>query len=433
MMLTSASVATTVGAATGGARSPSAAVTKPKAQPVTYARDVAPILNANCVSCHRAGEAGPFPLTSYNDARKRAATIAAVVGARVMPPWKLDSHGEFQNERRLSDAQIATLTRWARGGAKPGDLKAAPTPPKFRPGWALGRPDLVVSPSGEYALEAEGRDVYRCFVIPTDFPADRFVSALDVRPGNRAVVHHVLAYVDTTGKARKLDAKDPGEGYSTGGGIGFLPAGMLGGWAPGAMPAQLPPSTGILLPKGADIVLEVHYHKSGKPERDRSQVALYFGRDEAVERPLRYFPLVNLGLRIPPGAKDHVVRADLTVPADTTLVNVFPHMHLLGKQMTVTATLPDGTTKRLIHVPDWDFNWQGFYAYKEPVKLPRGTKVELVAHYDNSADNPRNPSHPPKTVTWGEQTTDEMCLAFLGFTVDAERRPKAAGRGGTTP
>lgn len=419
------------GLAAAGGSAPAGAGLKAKPGGVapTYARDVAPILFENCVSCHRPGQVAPFALGSYADAKKRAAMIAAVAAQRVMPPWKPASNGEFLHERRLTNAQIAVLKRWAERGAPLGKLADLAPAPKFPPGWALGAPDLVLQPAEAFSVEAEGRDVYRCFVVPTNFDAARYVSALDVQPGNRAVVHHVLAYVDTSGKARELDAREAGPGYTTGGGIGFLPAGMLGGWAPGAMPARLPEGTGVLLPKNADVVLEVHYHKSGKPETDRTKVGVYFGPGAAataVQQPVRFFPLANPGLKIPAGASDHAVRADLTVPADVTILNVFPHMHLLGRQMTVTATLPDGTQKRLVHMPDWDFNWQGFYTYKEPVRLPRGTRVQLVARYDNSPANPNNPNNPPRDVTWGEQTTDEMCLAYLGFTVDAERAAPAS-------
>lgn len=399
----------------------------------TYTRDVAPILYKNCVTCHRPGEVAPFTLGSYQDAKKRARMIAAVVQQRVMPPWKADSRGEFLHERRLTSAQIATLQRWAALGAPEGKRADLPPAPKFTPGWALGPPDAVLQPAGTYKLDAEGRDVYRCFVVPTQFTGGRYVSAMDVRPGNRTVVHHVIAYLDTSGQARARDAREPGPGYtSSGGGIGFLPAGMLGGWAAGAQPARLPFGTGILLPRGADVVLEVHYHKSGKPETDRTKIGLYFSRGSvpgviaAVQQPVRYFPLANTGLRIPAGASDHEVRTEFTVPADVTVVNVFPHMHLLGRRMSVSATLPDGTEKRLIYVPDWDFNWQGFYTYKQPVRLPRGSRVRLVARYDNSAANPHNPHNPPRTITWGEQTSDEMCLAYLGFTLDAERRAAPA-------
>jgi len=421
--------------ATGGARPAPKAHPKVKAAvapaSVTYAHDIAPILYRNCTVCHRAGEVAPFTLASYADARKRARQIALVTQGRVMPPWKADSHGEFQDERRLTDGQIALLQTWADKGTPEGKASQEPPVPHFPAGWALGQPDMIVTPPRPYTVEAEGRDVYRCYVIPTDFAEDRYVSAVDVHPGNRAVVHHTLVYVDTGGTARRLEAKsqDGSPGYQEGGGIGFLPAGMLGGWAPGSMARRLPADTGILLPKGADIVLEVHYHKDGKPETDQTQVALYFNQG-VVARPMHIFPLANTHLRIPPGDKDYALRASLPVIFDATLLTIFPHMHVLGRRMTVTATLPDGTTKPLIDVPDWDFNWQGFYAYKQPVRLPAGSRVDLVAHYDNSEGNPRNPTSPPKLVAWGEQTTDEMCLCYLGFTVDAEHvhPPQQAAR-----
>lgn len=393
---------------------------------VTFARDIAPILYQNCAACHRAGEVAPFTLTSYQDAKKRARQLALVAEKRIMPPWKPESHGEFQDERHLTEEQIGLLKQWADEGSVEGNAADMPPVPKFPTGWALGQPDLLLEPSESYQLEAEGRDVYRCFVVPTHFAEDRWVSALDVHPGNRAVVHHVIAYIDTSGQARRLDAKDPLPGYSTFGGLGFLPAGMLGGWASGAEAHRLPPETGILLPKGADVVLQVHYHKDGKPESDRTQVALYFNKG-FVDKPLHIFPLQNFGLLIPPGDKNYAIRANLPVPADATLLTIAPHMHLLGRQMTVTATLPNGKEKRLIHISDWDFNWQGFYAYREPIKIPRGSRVNLTARYDNSAGNPRNPNSPPKWVSWGEQTTDEMCIAFLGYTVDAEHR-RLSGR-----
>jgi len=415
--------------ATGGAKPaprphPKAGAAPPPAAAVTYARDIAPILYQNCTTCHRAGEVAPFTLSCYADAKKRARQIALVADQRVMPPWKADSHGEFQDERRLTGGQIALLKRWAEAGAPEGSRGQEPPAPHFAAGWALGKPDLIASASAPYTTPAEGRDVYSCYVIPTDFAEDRYVSTIDVRPGNRAVVHHAIAYVDTGGTARRLaaEASDGGPGYPESGGIGFLPAGMLGGWAPGATPHPLPADTGIALPKGADIVLEVHYHPDGRPETDLTQVALYFNKG-AVARPMHLFPLANLGLHIPAGDRDHEVRASLPVIFDASVLTIFPHMHVLGRRMTVTATLPDGTTKPLVDVPDWDFNWQGFYAYKRPVRLPAGSRVDLVAHYDNSAGNPRNPSSPPKAVTWGEQTTDEMCLCYLGFTIDAERAP----------
>jgi mono/diheme cytochrome c family protein len=397
---------------------------------VTFAHDIAPLLYNNCATCHRAGEVAPFTLGSYKDAKKRAQQIALVTESHLMPPWKADAHGMFQDERRLTDAQIALLKQWTEDGAPEGNPAETPPAPKFPAGWALGKPDMVVQPTAAHKVAAEGRDEYRCYVVPTDFTEDRWVSALDVHPGNRAIVHHIIAYVDTAGRARKRAAQDPSpdNGYTTFGGIGFLPSGMLGGWAPGATAHYLPADTGILLPKGADIILEVHYHKNGKPETDLSQVALYFNKG-VVEKPFHIFPLLNHTFLIPPGEKDYEAKASHFVPANATIINVFPHMHLLGKIMTVTATLPDGTTRQIVDVPDWDFNWQGFYYYKNPIKLPAGSKVNLVAHYDNSATNPRNPSAPPRAVTWGEQTIDEMCLCYLGFTLDAEHIDKVSKGG----
>ena len=427
----------TVGRSTARAETPAkTAAVKPKAgaelkRNLTFTRDIAPIMNQNCTVCHRAGEVAPFTLASYKDMQKRAQQIALVTSKRIMPPWKADSHGEFQDERRLTDAQIAIVQEWVKQGAKEGNPADLPPAPQFAAGWSLGAPDMVAQPPAEFKVGAEGRDVYRCYVVPTNFIEDRWVSAIDVHPGNRAVVHHIIAYVDTTGKAKRLnaEAKDTelGPGYTTGGGIGFMPSGMLGGWAPGAMPHRLPADTGILLPKGSDIVLEVHYHKNGKSESDRSQVAVYFNKGE-VDHPFRIVPLLQHNLNLQPGASNQEVRFDLPipVPANTTLMTVFPHMHMLGRNMTVTADLPDGAKKTLIDVPDWDFNWQGFYYYKQPVRLPAGSKLHLVAHYDNSTGNPRNPSSPPKLTHWGEQTTDEMCLCYLGFTIDAEHAAKSA-------
>lgn len=403
-----------------------------KAGTLTYNRDIAPIVYRNCVSCHRAGEVAPFALTRYADVKKRARQIAAVTQRRFMPPWKADSHGEFQDERRLTAEQIGMIGQWAAEGAPEGRAADLPPAPKFTEGWELGPPDVVVEPSESYTLAAEGADVYRCFVVPTQYPEDRYVAAIEVRPGNRAVVHHMIAYLDSSGAARKLDAADAGPGYTSFGGVGFPASGALGGWAPGNQPRRLPAGTGTLLPKGADIVMQVHYHKSGKPETDRTKMGLYFAKG-AVDKRLRLLPIAGRPLRIPAGAANHVASANMPIMGDITVLQVTPHMHLLGREMTVTATLPDGTAKPLVRVPDWDFNWQTTYCFQEPLKLPRGSRISLTARYDNSAGNPLNPNNPPREVTWGEQTTDEMCLAFVGYTVDAEQLSKGSTVPGFLP
>ncbi len=409
------------------------AVDSTKSSPVkaapTFNRDIAPIIFQNCASCHRPGEVAPFPLLTYQDAQKRAQQIAAVTEARVMPPWKADSHGEFVHERRLTSEQIGTIKRWADQGAKEGAPSDAPKPPTFAEGGGLGKADVYFQPPEAYKLDAEGRDVYRCFVIPTNYAEDRYVTALEVKPGNRNVVHHVLVFLDSSGAARKLDEKDPGPGYSTFGGVGFIPSGGLGGWAPGNMPHPLPPGVGNLLPKGADIVLQVHYHKGGKAETDLTRLGLYFCKGP-VDKRVRTSMVINPFLRIPAGDSNYSIQASLPVPADVTVINVTPHMHLLGKSMKVTANLPDGTPKQVVNIPDWDFNWQTTYTFKEPLKLPGKSNLSLIARYDNSTGNPRNPSSPPKTVTWGEQTTDEMCIAFVGYTVDSEHLTKGTSAEG---
>ena len=396
----------------------------------TYAKDIAPILYDNCTKCHRPGEVAPFTLMSYEDAKKRARLIAEVTEQRLMPPWHADEGAEkFRDAHLLSAEQIAALRKWADGGTPQGDMKSAPPVPKFTEGWQYGEPDFIADPGEDYNLEAEGRDVYRCFVVKTNFDEDRYVSAIEVRPGNRKVVHHLIAYLDTSGRSQELDAKDPGPGYTSFGGPGFTPNGALGGWAPGNEAYPTAPGVGWLLPKGASIILQVHYHKSGKPETDRTRMGLHFVKGP-VDKRVRWLTVVNPLFRLPAGEKNYAVRAPQIVPVDSTVYAVMPHMHLLGKTAEITATLPDGTTKKIVGVPNWDFNWQQTYSFNEPLHLPAGTRIDLVATYDNSADNPRNPSTPPRAVTWGEQTTDEMCLAFLLYTPDGEQltKGKSVGR-----
>ena len=397
---------------------------------VTFAKHIAPILYENCASCHRPGEVAPFSLLSYEDAKKRAKQLAIVTHSRHMPPWKAQAgYGQFLDERRLSAEQIAAIRDWADSGAPLGNAAELPKPPRFPAGWTLGEPDAVIQPSQSFSLAAEGKDVYQCFVVPTNYAEDHYLSAIEVRPENRAIVHHVIAFLDSSGKARELDSKTPEPGYASFGGTGFLPSGSLGGWAPGNLPRHLPDGVGIRLPKGADIVLQVHYHKSGKVETDRTRLGLYFSK-RPVEKQLRIVPVLGLWLNIPPADPNYAVKASLPMMVDATILQVMPHMHLLGKDMTVKAVLPDGTEKPMVKVPDWDFNWQTTYTFREPLKLPRGSRVELLAHYDNSSKNPRNPSNPPRRVGWGEETTDEMCIAFLFGTVDAENLTQGKESGG---
>jgi mono/diheme cytochrome c family protein len=382
------------------------------ANEVTWTRDVAPIVYKNCTSCHRPGEVGPFPLLTWKDAAKRADFLASITAERRMPPWKPEpGFGSFHDERRLSDAEIKTLARWAETGTKEGDPKDLAPLPKFTDGWQLGEPDLVIKMPEPFTIPADGRDVFRCFVLPTNLPQDRSVAAVEFRPGNRTVVHHALYFLDTAGQARKKE-EAPGKGYTTFGGVGIVPTGTLGGWAPGAFPRRLEGDLGRALPKGADVILQIHYHPSGKEEKDQSQLGIYFTKKPA-EKVVTGIPMVNRKLYIPAGEDNFRLTTTFTTPVDVDVIGISPHMHLLGRDMKVTATTPDGKLVPLIHIPDWDFNWQGQYQYQKAIHLPKGTRFDLEAVYDNSAKNPRNPNSPPKVVTWGEQTTDEMCLCGI--------------------
>lgn len=391
------------------------------AAPPTFAADVAPILWKNCASCHRPGEVGPFPLLSYADAAKRAGFLAEQAESRRMPPWHPEpGHGEFRDARRLSEAEIKTLRAWADAGAPEGDPSKLPALPAFPEGWQLGQPDLVVKMPEPFAVPADGRDVLQCFVIPLNLDEDKWVAAWEFRPDKRSVVHHAIAFLDSTGQARLRDKLDSGPGYRTFGGPGIVPTGGLGAWAPGSTPRMLPDGVGRLLRKGSDLVLQVHYHPSGKPERDQSSLGIYFAK-KPVKQPVGGIALRSRNLYIPAGKSDHKVTAQSDpLPADVHAIGIGPHMHYIGKSMKVDATLPDGSTVPLIWIKDWDFNWQGAYQYAKPVKLPKGTVVKLEALYDNSSANPRNPSDPPQNVKWGEQTTDEMCL--LGIQVVTDTR-----------
>ncbi|HEU4522441.1 MAG TPA: ascorbate-dependent monooxygenase [Thermoanaerobaculia bacterium] len=389
----------------------------------TFSRDIAPILQTHCQSCHREGDIAPFPLVTYQDAAPRAHLIRSMTATRQMPPWKPAAGcGDFADARGLSAAEIETITRWANGGAPEGNRADLPPPLEIGSGWSLGQPDLVVSYPEAYTPPSSG-DAYRCFPIPTSLTADRYVSGIDVHPGDRGSVHHVIAFIDTTGASAALDAADPEPGYSCFGGAGFnLTAdATLGGWAPGYRAFKFPEEVALRLPAGSRVVLQVHYHvHDGDPHPDRTEFGIYYA-ERTPRQLLRILPLVNQNFEIPAGAEHYRVTAGIPfVPVPVHLWVIAPHMHLLGRSMRVETTSLTGETTCLIDIPDWDFNWQAMYRYREPIAIPAWSSVNLTAYYDNSSSNPRNPNDPPKAVRWGEATTDEMCIAFLGVTIDGE-------------
>jgi peroxiredoxin/mono/diheme cytochrome c family protein len=405
---------------------------KPSTGSVTYYRDVAPILQKNCQSCHRPGEVGPFSLMSYKQAVNWASDIKEYTQKREMPPWKPVEGPAFRDARKMTDKEIATLAAWVDGNTPAGDPKDAPPPAKFTKGWQLGEPDLVLSADSDFVLGASGRDVFRCFVLPTKLDEDKYITALEVRPGNPRVVHHTLNFIDTGGRGRKFEQqekdrpkkdgeKDSGPGYSMSMGIGFIPNGAIGGWAPGQLARHLPDNTGYFLPKGSDVVLQVHYHRDGREEKDRTQIGLYFAKRPAAKR-FQGMVLPGRFLFLPAGADDFKVKGTITVDQDCTIHSIMPHMHMLGKQIRVTMTPPGGEATPLINIKEWEYNWQETYFFKEPIAVKAGTRFDVEAHYDNSAKNPKNPNNPPKLVHFGEQTTDEMCFVFFGATSDRPGR-----------
>jgi mono/diheme cytochrome c family protein len=392
---------------------------RPSSAAPTYAKEVSRILQTHCQECHRKGQVGPFALETYEQARKRAEDIAAVAEDRAMPPWKA-ARGvgqPFKHDRSLSDQEIATLSAWSEANAPEGNPADMPPPRAFPQDWTLdGGPDLVLDIGTDFTVPATGDDIYRCFVVPTSMAKDMYISGIEYQPGNRRVVHHILAYIDTKGEARKKDAADPGPGYMCFSGPGVETAGELGGWAPGNQPTQLEDGIGRAFPKGGDVIVQVHYHPSGKPETDRTRIGLRFAR-KPVRQVLHWNAAANIDMKLPAGESNAEIKAAWTVPVDVLAHAVVPHMHLLGKDMLMTVTYPDGRNEDLIRIDDWDFNWQYTYYFDRPIDLPKGSVVKVVAHYDNSAGNPRNPNRQnPKEVTWGEATTDEMCIGFIALT-----------------
>lgn len=399
---------------------------------VTYYRDVLPILQTNCQSCHRPGEVGPFSLMTYQQAVNWASDIKGYTHDRKMPPWKPVEGVEFRDERKMSDRDIAMLAAWVDGGTPEGNPKDAPPPRRFNPGWQLGQPDLVLTAPSDFTLGASGKDQFRCFVLPTNLPEDKYVTAIEVRPGNPRIVHHTLNFIDTRGQARKLEKEeqaklqketDTGPGYSVAMGVGFLPSGGMGGWAPGQVPRHLPPGTGYLLPKGADVVVQVHYHRNGRVEKDRTSIGLYLAQKPVARR---YQGAVIAGrfFFIPAGNDHFRVQGSMWIDQDCELHSVMPHMHMIGREIKATMTPPGGQPQTLVAIKDWDYNWQETYFFKNPIQVKSGTRFDVEAIYDNSARNPSNPNSPPKLVTVGEQTTNEMCFVFLGATSDQPGRIK---------
>lgn len=378
-------------------------------QPPTFDKDVAPLVFDRCASCHHPGGPGPFSVLTYDSARQHASQMAAVTKSRLMPPWRASSdYGAFVGQHPLSAAEIDLLQRWVEGGAVEGTARDLPPAPRVTEGWQLGKPDLVVTLPEPYALRADGTDVFRIFVLPVPVTAERYVKGLEFRPGNARVVHHANIRVDPTPASRRLDDQDPSLGYE---GLiahsAMYPDGHFLGWTPGQVAPLLPKGLAWRLEPGTDLVVEIHMQPSGKPETVQPSIGLFFGTDppESIPTMLR---LGKQNIDIPPGERRYTITDSFVLPVDAEVQAVQPHAHQRAREMTGTATLPDGTKKTLIHVADWDFRWQHLYRYVAPFMLPKGTTLAMSYTYDNSAENLRNPDRPPREVWWGQRSADEM-------------------------
>ena len=442
-------------AASGSANSPAK-------KEVTFNKDVAPIFFKNCVECHRANEAAPMSLMSYKEARPWAKSIKEKVINREMPPWHADPHfGEFSNDRRLSQKDVDTIVAWVDGEAKEGDAKDLPPVPQFADGWTIGKPDVVLQMSEEFTLDASGPDEYQYFEIPTNFKEDRYVQMAEARPGNRKIVHHIIAFIQPPppkdAKPQKftkediekfraerekksifrrdgflmrmkegIPAYDDGCALPNGGNGDTLDfkeeqqnGDLLVGFAPGMNPGVMEPGTVKKLPAGAKLVLQMHYSKvTGKVEKDRSMIGLIFAKEQP-DKHLFTRGIANTYFSVPPGAENHKVTSCWTTKEDIHLQTLMPHMHLRGKAMEYKAFYPDGRSEVLLNVPNYSFSWQTVYYVKKPIALPKGTKIVVTAYFDNSPKNKYNPD-PTKVVRFGEPTYDDMMIGWINYTVDSQ-------------
>ena len=386
--------------------------------PITFSKDVAPIFFKNCVGCHRPGEIAPMSLITYKEVRPWAKAIREKIATREMPPWHPDpQYGKWENDRRLTQKEIDTVLAWIDGGVAEGNAKDLPPLPKLASGWQIGEPDIVFQMPTEFTVPAEGSVPYQHFVVPTNFKEDRYIQALEARAGNLSVVHHIVMMV-----------RDPAEQSRRGGqNRKFnIADGILGALSPGQTPFIAKPGQAKLIKAGSQLVFQMHYTPNGTESKDRSIVGLIFAKGP-VDRIVNSKAAFDVRFAIPPGADNYEVKATYEFEEDSHIISMMPHMHVRGKDIVYRAIYPDGRSEILLSVPRYNFNWQVYYYPLKPLAAPKGTRIEAVAHYDNSVKNPRNPD-PGREVRFGEQTWDEMMNAFFDFTLD---NPKVVERAAT--
>jgi hypothetical protein len=378
----------------------------------TFTRDVAPILYARCVECHRPTMFAPMSLVTYQDARPYAPAIKRRVVSRQMPPWNADpAIGHFKNDPRLTDHEIDTIVRWADGGAPRGADADLPPVPALAAGWTIGKPDAVFTMTEPFRIPADGAVDYQYIRIPVNLPSDRWIQAIEIKPGARAQVHHVIAYTQPSDRP-----VSPG---------GVLGPTNIGGVTPNKPGMTFPDGVARLLRGGHDIVLQMHYTTNGREALDRTEVGVIFAKEAPLKAASGGLAL-NPRFVIPPNDPNYEVRAISPIRRETILTSLTPHMHVRGKDMTYIAHYPDGRDETLLSVPHYDFNWQITYELAEPKRLPAGTRLEVVAHYDNSAGNRFNPD-PTQAVRWGDQTWEEMMIGFFGTIRDLPAAGAASG------
>ncbi|MFN7938554.1 MAG: thiol-disulfide isomerase [Bryobacteraceae bacterium] len=404
------------------------AASNPKS--VSYYKDVLPVLQKNCQTCHRPGEAAPMAFLTYEQTRPWAKAIKASVLGKQMPPWFADAaHGKWANDRTLSADEIATLSAWADGGAKEGNKKDAPAPVSFVQGWGIGKPDLVLEMPESYAVPDSGTIEYQYIIVPTGLKEDKWIQMAEARPGNRQIVHHIIAFVREPGSKWFANQK-PGVAFSPKtmpsngqrqGGNDEASREFLVGFAPGSPPEVLRPGSAKLLKAGSDLVLQMHYTATGKAGTDKSAIGLVFAK-EPVEKRVFTSAVTTNKFVIPAGASSHDVKAALTLQEDADLVSLLPHMHLRGKAFEYRAVYPTGETEILLKVPAYRFDWQLWYEFAAPKRIPKGTRLEVTGTFDNSANNRFNPDA-TKDVKWGEQSWEEMMMGFFDVAFDAKKDP----------
>ncbi len=395
-------------------------VTPTTGGPVTFTKDIAPIVYAHCAPCHHSGGLGPFPLISYEDVSKHASQIVSVTASRYMPPWPPEhGYGDFAGDRSLSTVQIQLLADWLKQGKVFGNQADLIPAPRFESNWQMGPPDLILKMPQPFRMPAEGRDVFRNFIVPTGLTETKYVRGLELHLSNPRVVHHANVVVDRTQSLRKRDGEDGRPGFPGMDVItepapdNFDPDSHFLFWKPATVLRKQPEEMSWRLDPGADLVLNLHLQPTGKVESVQAEVGLYFS-----SKPPTLFPMLlqlehDGAIHIPPGDRSFAVTDSLKLPEDVDLLAIYPHAHYLGKVMEAWATLPDGTRRWLIRIPNWDINWQAEYEYKQPVFLPKGTTVAMRITYDNSSSNPRNPNHPPRLTETGDRSEDEMGHIWL--------------------